>query len=100
VNKQAASVREGLERLLPRLWRFCHVLTGDRSLADDLSQSACQRALEREAQFRPETRLDEWVFRIAQSVWFNQRRAARPRVCGVGHGVGRCAGCRRPIRHR
>jgi hypothetical protein len=57
VNKQAASVREGLERLLPRLWRFCHVLTGDLSMADDLAQSACQRALEREAQFRPETPL-------------------------------------------
>ncbi len=75
-------MRDGLECLLPRLWRFCHVLTGDRAWADDLAQSACQRALEREAQFRPDTRLDHWVFRIAQSAWFNQRRADRVRRGG------------------
>jgi DNA-directed RNA polymerase specialized sigma24 family protein len=40
------------------------------------------RALERENQFQPQTRLDSWVFRIAQSVWFNQRRADRVRRGG------------------
>ena len=74
-----AGVRNGLNGLLPRLWRFCHVLTGDRSTADDLAQSACLRALERAAQFQPGTRLDQWVFRIAQSIWFNQRRAEKVR---------------------
>jgi RNA polymerase sigma-70 factor, ECF subfamily len=74
-----AGVRDGLHGLLPRLWRFCHVLTGERSSADDLAQSACLRALERAAQFQPGTRLDQWVFRIAQSIWFNQRRAERVR---------------------
>jgi len=74
-----AGVRNGLSELLPRLWRFCHVLTGDRSTADDLAQSACLRALERAGQFQPGTRLDQWVFRIAQSVWFNQRRAEKVR---------------------
>ena len=72
-------VRDGLNALLPRLWRFCHVLTGDRSSAEDLAQSACLRALERAGQFQPGTRLDHWVFRIAQSVWFNQRRAEKIR---------------------
>jgi len=74
-----AGVRNGLNGLLPRLWRFCHVLTGDRSTADDLAQSACLRALERAGQFQPGTRLDQWVFRIAQSIWFNQRRAEKVR---------------------
>ena len=73
------AVRDGLNALLPRLWRFCHVLTGDRSSADDLAQSACLRALERASQFQPGTRLDQWVFRIAQSIWFNQRRAEKVR---------------------
>jgi RNA polymerase sigma-70 factor, ECF subfamily len=68
--------------MLPRLWRFCHVLTGDRAAADDLAQAACMRALEREYQFQPQTRLDSWLFRIAQSVWFNQRRADRVRRGG------------------
>jgi RNA polymerase sigma-70 factor (ECF subfamily) len=74
-----AGVRDGLNELLPRLWRFCHVLAGNRSTADDLAQSACVRALERAGQFQPGTRLDQWVFRIAQSIWFNQRRAEKVR---------------------
>jgi RNA polymerase sigma-70 factor (ECF subfamily) len=82
VDGQAASVRGALDSLLPRLWRFCHLLTGDRTSAADLAQSACLRALEREDQFQPETRLDSWLFRIAQSVWFNEMRADRIRQGG------------------
>jgi RNA polymerase sigma-70 factor, ECF subfamily len=73
------SVRGGLDRLLPRLWRFCLVLSGDRSVADDLVQAACLRALERESQFEAGTRLDRWVFRIAQTIWLNQLRAEKVR---------------------
>jgi RNA polymerase sigma-70 factor (ECF subfamily) len=82
VAEHAATVRQDLDRLLPRLWRFCHVLTGDRAAAEDLAQAACLRALEREDQFLPDTRLDSWLFRIAQSVWFNTRRADRVRRGG------------------
>jgi RNA polymerase sigma-70 factor, ECF subfamily len=82
VVEQVASVREGLDQLLPRLWRFCHVLTADRTAAADLVQSACLRALEREEQYQPETRLDSWMFRIAQSIWFNEIRADRIRRGG------------------
>jgi RNA polymerase sigma-70 factor (ECF subfamily) len=78
------SVRDGLDRLLPRLWRFCLVLSGDRSAADDLAQAACLRALEREHQFEAGSRLDHWVFRIAQTVWLNQLRADKVRR---GRGV-------------
>jgi len=73
------TVRDGLDRLLPRLWRFCLVLTGNHSTADDLVQAACLRALEREDQFEVGTRLDHWVFRIAQTVWLNQLRADKIR---------------------
>ena len=73
------TVRDGLDRLLPRLWRFCLVLSGDRSTADDLVQAACLRALEREDQFEVGTRLDHWVFRIAQTIWLNQIRADKVR---------------------
>jgi RNA polymerase sigma-70 factor, ECF subfamily len=73
------NVRDGLDRLLPRLWRFCFVLSRDRSVADDLAQAACLRALERERQFQAGTRLDRWVFRIAQTVWLNQLRAEKVR---------------------
>jgi RNA polymerase sigma-70 factor (ECF subfamily) len=76
------NVRDGLDRLLPRLWRFCLVLSGNRSVADDLVQATCLRALEREDQFQPGTRLDRWLFRIAQTVWLNQLRAEKVRRGG------------------
>jgi RNA polymerase sigma-70 factor (ECF subfamily) len=83
-NDNPDNVRDGLDRLLPRLWRFCLVLSGDRSTADDLVQAACLRALERERQFEIGTRLDHWVFRIAHSIWLNQLRAEKVRR---GRGV-------------
>jgi RNA polymerase sigma-70 factor, ECF subfamily len=75
----AETVRMGIERLLPRLWRFCMVLAKDRAAAEDLAQATCLRALQREHQFRTGTRLDSWLYRIAQTIWFNQRRAANLR---------------------
>ena len=71
--------RPSIERLLPRLWRFCLVLTGDRGKAEDLAQAACLRALEREHQYQPGTRLDRWLFRITHSIWLNQLRAEKTR---------------------
>jgi RNA polymerase sigma-70 factor, ECF subfamily len=76
------NVRDGLDRRLPRLWRFCLVLSGNRSVADDLVQATCLRALEREDQFQPGTRLDRWLFRVAQTVWLNQLRAEKVRRGG------------------
>jgi RNA polymerase sigma-70 factor (ECF subfamily) len=68
-----------LPALLPRLWRYALVLSGSRTKAEDLVQSACLRALERSAQFTPGTRLDHWVLAILRSIWFNELRAQRIR---------------------
>jgi len=61
------------------------VLAKDRVAAEDLAQSTCVRALQREHQFQAGTRLDSWLYRIAQTIWFNQRRAAnlRGRTSGL-----------------
>ena len=75
----AQTVRMDIERMLPRLWRFCMILARDRDVAEELAQATCLRALQRESQFQPGTRLDSWLFRIAQTIWFNQRRAANLR---------------------
>lgn len=70
--------------LLPRLWRYALVLSGDRDVAGDLVQAACTRALERERQFQTGTRLDSWMFAILSSIWKNQLRAKAIRL-GNGH---------------
>jgi RNA polymerase sigma-70 factor, ECF subfamily len=65
--------------LLPRLRRFAYALTGDQDKGDDLVQETCARALSRLAQWEPGTRLDSWMFRIAQNIWLDQRRAHKVR---------------------
>jgi RNA polymerase sigma-70 factor (ECF subfamily) len=76
---ERTEVRNGLEACLPRLWRYAYVLSRNAAEADDLTQAACLRAIERAAQFIPGTRLDRWLFAILRSIWLNQLRAERIR---------------------
>jgi RNA polymerase sigma-70 factor, ECF subfamily len=69
--------------LLPRLWRFAMSQSRQRTLAEDLVQQTCQRALERRTHFMDGTRLDHWMFAILASVWKNQLRADK-----VHRGLG------------
>ncbi len=73
------AVMEGLAGLLPRLWRYGLVLSGNRDTAEELVQATCVRALERSAQFTPGTRLDRWLIAILHSIWLNDIRARKVR---------------------
>ncbi|MEM9277022.1 MAG: RNA polymerase sigma factor [Pseudomonadota bacterium] len=75
-------VSDGLEGLFPRLWRYCLALTSNPDRANDLAQSTCLRALEKARLFEPGTKLDRWVFRIAQRLWINEMRADAVRQGG------------------
>lgn len=68
-----------LVALLPRLRRFALVLEQSRDKADDLVQSALERALARTDQWEPGTKLDRWMFRILKTVWLNGQSAAQVR---------------------
>lgn len=74
-----ADIRNGVVAILPRLRRFAHGLTGDRDRADDVVQEACARALANADQWQQGTRLDSWMYRIAQNVWLDQMRAQKVR---------------------
>ncbi len=74
-----AAFRAQLIGLLPRLRRFAHGLAKSPDEGDELVQAACIRALERQDQWREGTRLDSWLYRIIQTIWFDRIRAARVR---------------------
>ena len=74
-----AELKHQMVELLPRLRRFALSLVGTQDEADDLVQSACERALSRLDQFEPGTRLDSWMYRIIQSTWIDRHRRARRR---------------------
>jgi RNA polymerase sigma-70 factor (ECF subfamily) len=68
-----------LGELLPRLRRFARVITRNVQDADDLVQTAVEKALARAAQWRPESRLDSWMFGIMKNAWIDEIRARRRR---------------------
>ena len=75
-------VADGLEGLFPRLWRYCLALTSNPDRANDLAQSTCLRALEKANLYEPGTKLDRWMFRMAQNLWINEMRADAVRQGG------------------
>jgi RNA polymerase sigma-70 factor, ECF subfamily len=50
------------------------VLCRAPSLADDLVQGACERALANAGSWTPGTRFDAWVFRILRNYWIDHLR--------------------------
>lgn len=72
-----------LIQMVPRLRRFACSLTGNRTDADDLVQATCEKALRNAEQFRKGTRLDSWIYRIAQTLWIDDRRRNQTRGTAV-----------------
>jgi RNA polymerase sigma-70 factor (ECF subfamily) len=71
------AIGQDLVALLPRLRRFALVLCRSPSLADDLVQGACERALAHSDGWTPGTRFDAWVFRILRNYWIDYLRRTR-----------------------
>jgi RNA polymerase sigma-70 factor (ECF subfamily) len=72
-------IEDQLIPFLPRLRRFALTLCRSPHHADDLVQSACERALSSAAQFQQGTRFDAWMFRILRNLWIDDLRRQRTR---------------------
>lgn len=83
-KKNDAAVRDGLPKLMTRLWRYGVVLTRNSDDAAELAQATAMRALERSDQYQPGTNLDRWCFTILRSIWKNELRS---RATRRGHGI-------------
>lgn len=66
-------------KVMPRLRRFVNSLTRGADLSEDLIQETYARALAHLDQWQPGTRLDSWMFRIAQNLWIDHMRAEKVR---------------------
>lgn len=76
-GRAADDARLYMVKFLPRLRRFAQSLTRDQERCEDLVQETCARALACLEQWRPHTRLDSWMYRIAQNLWIDQMRAEK-----------------------
>jgi RNA polymerase sigma factor (sigma-70 family) len=72
-------VRDRIVELLPRFRRFARTLTRNPADADDLVQISVERALLRYEQWRPETRLESWMFGIIRNAWIDEIRSRQRR---------------------
>jgi len=72
-------MHDQLCELLPRLRRFARSLTGNPHDADDLVQTAVERALARSSQWRKELAIEAWVFGIVRNAWIDELRSRRRR---------------------
>jgi RNA polymerase sigma-70 factor, ECF subfamily len=78
-NNCTIDVRNRMVEFLPRLRRFTGLLTRDLDQSEDLVQDTYARALTHLDQWQPGTRLDSWMFRIAQNLWIDRARAEKVR---------------------
>lgn len=75
-------IRARLPEIYPRLWRFALILSSSRDAADDLAQQTCIRALDKAKSYKAGTRLDSWLFKMAQRIWLNELRSQAVRRGG------------------
>ena len=74
------TIRSRMTAGLPRLRRFALSLTGNAADADDLVQDTVERALRNLHKWQPDTKLESWMFRIAQNLWIDNLRARKVRA--------------------
>src|SRR2546426_3927853 len=73
----SAELLATIERHRTRVWGLCYRMTGSRSDADDLSQEAIARAIERERNLAHREGLDGWLLRLGTTVCLDHVRRLR-----------------------
>jgi RNA polymerase sigma-70 factor (ECF subfamily) len=74
MSQDKSHVGEQLIAFLPNMRRFAISICGSSDIADDLVQTACERALTNAGAYQPGTRFDAWMFRIIRNLWIDRLR--------------------------
>ena len=96
-------IRKEMIAVLPQLRRFAYGLTGTVSDGDDLVQATCERAIANLEKWEIGTRLDSWMFRIAQNLHRNtlrDRGARAQKLLNLGDEMEKCIDGRREVENR
>jgi RNA polymerase sigma-70 factor (ECF subfamily) len=68
-----------IEECVPALRRYARALTRNADRADDLVQDCLERAIRKQALWRPTGSLQSWLFRILLNIYRNDLRSQRRR---------------------
>ena len=66
--------------LLPSLRRFARALARDAADADDLTQTALERALKSRSRWQEGTRMGSWMMKIMRNCWIDEVRSRERRA--------------------
>ncbi|CBL45804.1 putative RpoE6 RNA polymerase sigma factor [gamma proteobacterium HdN1] len=69
---------QDLLQALPALRRYCYALTGKTADADDLLQSAAEKALKNWQLYQVGTHFDRWLYRLCRNDWIDSMRKDQP----------------------
>jgi len=75
MTNSSEEISERIVELLPRLRRFARSLSRHQHDADDLVQSAVERAWKNLEQLKPGANLASWMFGIMKNAFIDDRRA-------------------------
>ena len=79
-REREADFRADLLAVTPSLRAFALSLVGDRDRADDLVQDTILRALQKQDQFEPDTKLQAWLFTILRNLFYSDYRRRKREV--------------------
>ena len=79
------SLRSEIVRYIPAIWGFALSISGDPDTADDLTQTTCLRALEKQDQLVTGSPVVVGLIAICRSIWIDERRAESIRKTGGLH---------------
>ncbi len=69
------------------MFKFAFGLSGSRDLAEELVQRTFERGFAKASQWQSGARLDSWLFRILQSIYYDDLNAAKVRGPKVEEGI-------------
>ena len=72
-----------MTKSVPALRRYANALTHNRDTADDLVQDCLERAIRKQALWRPNGPLRPWLYRVLINVWRNNLRSRSRRPAQV-----------------
>lgn len=73
----SAGLRGRLTAMRPRLYRLAYAWCHDGHLADDLTQEALARAIDRAGQVKDEAAFESWLFAILNNCWRDYLRRCK-----------------------
>lgn len=73
----SAGLRGRLTAMRPRLYRLAYAWCHDGHLADDLTQEALARAIDRAGQIKDEAAFEGWLFAILNNCWRDYLRRCK-----------------------